>query len=535
MKLIAISVFWLVLATSVLFVPISFSVDGFGLVVNPGGVKTVRARESGIVYHYPASEQEFVAGQIVSAVMRVESAAENTFLMGSLRRDLAKIDSDLLEKTSKVLVDLERDGAKMDASKVRLQARLSLTRDMEQALVELKKFTQLSDADIDSLNAERLSQLDKLEALLRKSGQNSALPAQKLAAMLDGVQTSRLAVISSKGTQFVSERMVLDLVKDLTELQFSNSIDEAEVDILFGKVAASEQQLEELTKLKTALRDEANARYLARLKLPQVMVAGGSALDMRMLQPSRAEVSKGDALRILSEREPAQGLLITVFGSFKEATVTLVLNESACAISLLNDVTQTKAALSECGIPVLDVSRDREIVGDFEVATLFVAYDNPDVSALKVADSSALSADQFPVSVTHEFLRRIEPVSSDGAEYSNTIIGFLENRHSVSLRPNQVVKGTIYDLENGEEIEFGGKLQGRDFSTVDTKELGIRLGNQSLAAKIIARGVLSQVTVKIDDPANENVQKLAGSVVHLSFPLGNRSLFSFLWANDAAI
>ncbi len=535
MKLVFVSVFWLALAIVVLFVPISFSVDGFGLVVNPGGVKTVRARESGVVYHYSATGQEFAAGQIVSAVVRVESAAENDFLMGTLRRDLAKIDSDHLEKTSKVLVDLERDSAKKDATEQRLKARMSLTHDMSKALVELRDFTQLSDADIDALNAERLSQLDKLENLLRKSGENAVLPAQKLAAMLDGVQTSRLAVISSKGTQFVSERMVLDLVKDLTEQQYSNAIDEAEIDILFGKIVASEQQLIELEKLSAALRQEANARYLAKLKLPQVTVAGGAVLDMRMLQPSRAEVTKGDALRILSERTPAQGLLITVVGEFSEGSVALKHNQKRFQLSLTDTVDDTMAELVEAQMPISKVTKDHATVGEFYVTTLFLAGESAEMNGLQVVEASAFSKDKTPISVTHEFLRHSGSGSLDETEYSNTIIGFLENRHSVSLRPNQIVKGTIHDLENGEEIEFGGRLRNRDFATVDTKELGIRLGNQSLATKIIARGVLSQVTVKIDDPANENVQKLAGSLVHLSFPLGSRSLFSFLWAKDAAI
>ena len=82
---------------------------------------------------------------------------------------------------------------------------------------------------------------------------------------------------------------------------------------------------------------------------------------------------------------------------------------------------------------------------------------------------------------------------------------------------------------------FDAHLLDREYATVDTKELGIRLGNQSLAAKIIKRGVLSQVVVGVDAHSAQQIEHLPGAVVHLSFPLARQSLFSFLLARDASI
>jgi hypothetical protein len=126
--------------------------------------------------------------------------------------------------------------------------------------------------------------------------------------------------------------------------------------------------------------------------------------------------------------------------------------------------------------------------------------------------------------------------STGAAEETITeIVGFIENRHAVVLRQGQVVRGSISDPRSGTDVVFGARVLDRDFSTVDTKELGIRLGNQSLAAKIIKRGVISQIVVGVDDAAALELAELPGAVVHLSFPLARQSLFSFLLARDAAI
>ena len=97
------------------------------------------------------------------------------------------------------------------------------------------------------------------------------------------------------------------------------------------------------------------------------------------------------------------------------------------------------------------------------------------------------------------------------------------------------MRGAISNTRTGSEIVFEARLLERDFSTVDTRELGVRLGNQSLADKIIKRGVLSQVVVEVSDSSAERISHLPGAVVHLSFPLGRQTLFSFLMAKNAAI
>lgn len=105
----------------------------------------------------------------------------------------------------------------------------------------------------------------------------------------------------------------------------------------------------------------------------------------------------------------------------------------------------------------------------------------------------------------------------------------------LSCVPGQKVRGSISDTRTGSDILFDAVLLDRDFSTVDTKELGIRLGNESLAGKIIKRGVLSQVVVGVSESSAQRIDHLPGAVVHLSFPLARQSLFSFLLARNAAI
>jgi len=59
---------------------------------------------------------------------------------------------------------------------------------------------------------------------------------------------------------------------------------------------------------------------------------------------------------------------------------------------------------------------------------------------------------------------------------------------------------------------FDAILLDRDYSTVDTKEPGIRLGNQSPAAKIIKRGILSQVVIGVDANSARKIQDLPGAL-----------------------
>ena len=230
MKLFSVSIGLLLAALGVFYVPVSFSVEGFGLVVNPGGVRSIRAAEAGVVQHFPSEGGQFRPGQIVTTVTDRAAAAENALLLGTMQRELAKIESDHLERTSKIQVDLERDRAKRAATVERLAARQVLQDDTQNVLAALQAFNADSVSDIDALNEERLLQLAQLEDLVKRSGEISALPAQKLATMLEDIQGERLSVITSKGTRFSSDKMVLDMVKTLNDLTYDNSIDAAEVD-----------------------------------------------------------------------------------------------------------------------------------------------------------------------------------------------------------------------------------------------------------------------------------------------------------------
>lgn len=535
MKLFSVSIGLLLAALGVFFVPVSFAVDGFGLVVNPGGVRTVRASEAGMVLHFPSEGGRFLPGQIVTAIVFPGAVAQNTLLEGTLRRELAKVQTDHLEKTSKLEVDLERDRAKRDATAERLASRRKLGDETGAVLAALQEFTSDSLTDISDLNEERLEQLRRLEDLVVKSGEVSALPAQRLATMLDDIQTQRLSVITSKGTRFSSDKMVLDMVKTVNDLTYDNSIDAAEVDILSDQMKSLEQQIHELEKLRDSQRAEAEAQYLAKAVLPQVAVADGVSLDMRTLQASRADVERADALRLLATREPAAGLSMLIYGAAETGSVELSLGGRVLSLPLPPEPQAIAAALRAGGVDVAAVHMDRQTVGSIDVVSIFAEFASDPAERLSVLSTRARDGRDVPVMVTTSITLKESIQSHRPKGTSNEIIGFLENRHAVVLKPGQRVRGSINDTRTGSEIVFKAHLLDRDYSTVDTRELGIRLGNQSLAAKIIKRGVLSQVVVGVDEVSAQQIGHLPGAVVHLSFPLSRQSLFSFLLARNAKI
>jgi len=525
----------LLAALCVFYVPVSFSVDGFGLVVNPGGVRTIRAAEPGVVVHFASQGGQYRPGQIVTAVTDRSAVASNELLIGTMRRELAKIESDHLEQVSKLRVEQERDRAKRLATVDRLAARTTLKDDTAAVLAALQAFNNANVTEVDDLNEERLAQLARLEDLVKRSGEISALPAQKLATMMEDIQDQRLSVITSKSTRFSSDKMVLDMIKTLNDLTFDNSIDAAEIDILTGRLDNLTMQMQELEVLRQTTRSEAEARYLAKAMVPQVAVSDGVTVDMRTLQASRADVDKGDALRLLSTGKPVPGLSILIYGRPDTGEVRLRHGNRDIALTLPLDDSRIQTALGDGGLDVAQIHIDRQVIASTDVISVFAELAALPVDRLSVVSTTARGEDDLPILVTTgiSLPSRTVPDTTDTSVHE--IVGFLENRHAVVLRPGQKIRGSINDTRTGSEIVFDAELLDRDFSTVDTKELGIRLGNQSLADKIIKRGVLSQVVVGVSASSAKQIEHLPGAVVHLSFPLARQSLFSFLLARNAAI
>jgi len=466
-KLFSVSVGLLLAALGIFFVPVSFAVDGFGLVVNPGGVRTVRATDDGQVLHFPSQDGRFLPGQIVTALTLRDAVAKNALLEGTLHRELAKIETRFLDKHSKLFVDRERDSAKRDATVERLAAREELTRETTASLHELEAFTDASQTDIDSLNKERLEQLRRLEDLVKRSGEVSALPAQKLATMLDSIQSSRLAVINSRGAKFASVKKILDMAKGLNDLAYSNSIDTSEIVILTERLVNLDQQMQELDILRQSQRTEAAARYLAKAVLPQVALANGITIDMRTLQASRADVAKNDPLRLLATKDPAAGLSLLIYGVPKSGKVMLRHGDREITLTLPGDTEQMKSALGAAGIEVKQVHQDRQTIGALEVFSVFIELARDPDERLRVMTAEAYDDRDVPVMVsTSIILAASRTVRPEGT--TNEIIGFLENRFAVILRPGQRVRGSINDTRTGVEIVFDAHLLDRDYATVDT-------------------------------------------------------------------
>lgn len=533
MKLFSLSIGLLLASIGVFYVPVSFAVDGFGLVVNPGGVRTIRASEDGTVIHFPATDGRFVSGDIVTVLTTPDAPDKNALELGTLQREFIKFDAEYLEKAIKIETDLERDRAAQGATRDRLVARQSLIDETETVLADLRNFAAASVSDIDDLNAERLDQLAQLEDLLDRSRELSAIPAQRLATMMDTLQSNRLSVITSKGATFSNGRMILDMTKTQNDLVYSNSIDHAEIAILEKRITDLTRQIADLEALRTRQRAEAEARYLARTQVPQVAVAGAPSVEMRTLQASRADVLKSDALRLLTTDKPETGVSVLVYGAASRGSLTLRHGGQRFETSIAADPEAMRADLAAQGLPVLSVHRDTEQAGAFTLVSYFLRVDPAAGGKLGVAEVRAWDADGIPLNARAETV--LPDTGRSEPEGVTEIVGFLENRHAVVLRPGQYVRGSISDPRSGADVVFEARLLERDFSTVDTRELGIRLGSESLATKIIKRGVISQVVVGLDEAAAAELANLPGAVVHLSFPLARQSLFSFLLARDASI
>jgi len=341
-------------------------------------------------------------------------------------------------------------------------------------------------------------------------------------------------VITSKSSKFSEGKKILDMVKGLNDLIFANSIDRAEIEILSDRLVNLELQMRELQALRATQSTEASARYLAKAVLPQVAVADGISVDMRTLQATRADVAKNDPLRLMATNRPAAGLSLLIYGVPEQGAVVLRHGDDKITLDLPANPDQMSQALAAAGIDVAKIHSDQQIVGAMEVFSIFIELAQDPKKRISVLSAAARNERDLPVLVsTSIVLAAAIQQGRDGT--TNEIIGFLENRHAVVLRPGQRVRGSINDTRTGTEIVFDAHLLDRDFSTVDTKELGIRLGNQSLAAKIIKRGVISQVVVGIDATSAQQIEHLPGAVVHLSFPLTRQSLFSYLLARDASI
>lgn len=536
MKYLVISIGLLLAAAGVFFIPVSFSVDGFGLVVNPGGVRTVRAAEAGTVLHFAPHEGRFHPGRIVTAVTRPDTEARNRALLGTLQKTLAKSDTDYLVEMSKRQAELERAEAKRAATAERLEARGELAANRAELLAALRRFSERSEDDIDALNEERLSQLARLEDLLRRSGEVAAIPSQQLAKMLGEIQTGRLSVITSESARFNSGKMILDMQKVLNDLTYSNAIDEAEIDILSEQIADLKVQIRELDRLRGSSRVEAEASFLARLVWPELAIAGGEAVDIRSLQSNRATVSRNDALRLIEERRPALGLSVLIRGQPQTGRALINTGSRDVEIALPMQPDALARALRDGGLDVAAVHHDAAIVGGVRITSIFAELATPPAEPPAILSTEARDGDGVPISVIAE-IAGFE--TAGGAEPDNgetEIIGFLENRYAVVLEPGQNVRGAVNDTKGtAAEIHFQARLLDRDYSTVDTGELGIRLGNQSLASKIIKRGVLSQVVIGVDASSGALLQSLPGAVVQLSFPLARQSLFSFLVARNVAL
>jgi hypothetical protein len=176
--------------------------------------------------------------------------------------------------------------------------------------------------------------------------------------------------------------MVLDMVKTLHDLTYDNSIDAAEVEILTGRLDNLKMQIREFELLRDTTRSEAKARYLAKAMVPQVALSEGNSLDMRTLQASRADVDKGDALRLLATGKKVPGLSTLIYGAPHSGAVDLRLGERRITLPLPADEEQIAQELDTAGLSVETVRIDRQSAGSFDLISVFVAFAKAPTSRL---------------------------------------------------------------------------------------------------------------------------------------------------------
>ncbi len=536
MRVFFISLALLLATAGLFFVPISFSVDGFGLVVDPGGVRTIKANKDGRVHHFPSDNGQFGPGDIVSAVTFDDVDAINESQRQIRARDLARIETEHLEDISKIEATLDRDRAKLVATQDRVAARADLIAEAAQLLDNQRAFSLDSAALVADLNEERRELLNRLEDLVRRSGEVSALPAQRLASVLDDIQSDRLSVINSESALFNEDQKLINNARRLHQLNFENSIDTAELEVLANLIRRGEEQLQEQTNLRQKMRDEADARYLQKIELPNVMVAYAPSFDMRRMQSDAADVGRGEALRLLAGQAHPTGLSIVVFGAATSVRIKIRSQGLVTQIELQDRPQDLNTQLATAGVPMRIAGQDARVVGTIPVRSIFLApTPQGQIEDLVVLDAEAFTESGLPVPMRVGLFQRAKPnpETTDGTVHR--IVGFLENRHAVGLQPGTTVRGAVSDVANGAELSFDAELIAREVATVDTNELGVRLGNHSLARKIIERGVLSQIVVAVEGEAANQMKNLQGAVVRLTVPLARKSLFDFLVARNVAI
>ena len=518
-------------ALGVFVIPVSFSVQGFGMLVSPDGVRTVRSADSGTVHHAEPSEDGwFAPGRIVTVIAPAAGGARNAFLLEKLRRDLLEASTKLGEDISKLRAEL----ARQQASHLALGHRVSASTQQAARIMDHRKeviaFRTKMRAEIESLSEARLSRLRALEDMLHRTGEHGVMPEQQRLEMIQKLYSDRSSTFSGISGGFSTDQQILNLNKELEQLEYALTIDRAEQSIAAARIGEIRTQLTELERLLGLMVQEAESSYLAGIAIPQVTLSIGRWRDLRVVQADRAEVTPNEVVRLIETADRAPGIYLTSIGEAAELSLMIGVPEAA---ELTLDMTSPDAvirdSLASFGWRAGTVSRDQLRVGALNIQSIFIPLDadaaQADFVPPNVMKATARAASDLPLLADVYF---VEGSTDKSAETRNILVGFVENRHALVLSPDQPVHLTLKDSRDSSSIVLTGRLGDTHLSTVDTTELALRLGNESLARKIIARSVLSQVSIILPPNEMRRTEGRRGAVIDLSFPLARQSLFSFL-------
>lgn len=525
MKLLPVSLGLLFLATGMFFIPVAFSVEGFGFVVSTHGLKTVRATMPGNVIHFEPGDKGFEAGQIVTAVVPDEADTKNALALRELRRATVELETAYKETSAQLDMKIARARAKIDATRTRLAARQGLLQKTTSLLNALEEFDSTARYKETALIKERAEHLSRLEEIAEGSIDRELIADRQFVEAIDGIRTGQLSVLSSERSNITSVGRNLNLEREVEDIEYDITIDRSEVDVLTDEIAALRDQLQDAVDIRETGLRKARAHYLVQSIYPQIAIAKGTTTDIRKFQDSYVTVGEHDQLRLLDRRHDASGLSIALVGIPSSGQLTLDHSGQEIALSFPLDPTSLGADLDAAGLTVKSVSVDTATIGRFQLLSYFVALHEPDLADLRFRRADGLDANDVPVKASAmTIIAGPDKQDHDTLE----IMGFLENQNATALTPGQVVRGSFRDPRNGAQHHFEARLASRESTAVDTDELGIRIGNQSLAKKIISRGVISQVALEVPKPHENGVLNLQGAIVHLNFPLAQQTLFDLL-------
>lgn len=525
MKLLSVSVLLLFATFAFFFIKIPIVASGFGILVGTGGIETIRAEHQGRVTNFASTKGQFLPGEIVTVVHPLDMRRDNDLTFSTFRSEIAKINADHAKKQADISIEEARKRAKYLAVSASIDGLKSLLSKNSKVLQNLKDFSRENDPEIMEIMEDQKDQLENQEKILSDLSQTSLISRQKQASLQEKLQTSRVAVLNSERTLRLSKKSEFDLEDNIEKLKYELTTGIAEKEALASEAQALHRELIDLRALNEIQLEESRNKYLSKKVYPQVEIAKGRVGDIRALSPDLSVVNYGEPLRLIEGSQSTNGLSIIAFGIPASGFIELSYEEKKVSLSMPIEESNVRSEFEKIGWRVKHLWSHDYYVENAPIVSWYVEFDVATKNVPSGTNASVLSSKGDPIFVQINQLRNLVP-GDQPKEYR--VIGFLENEISAGLSKHQLVKGRFKDSASGRNLFFEARVLNRENRAVDTEELAKRLGNRSVAQKIISKGIISQVNLKLEENSGAELIDKTGAVVNLKFFFTRQSLFEFL-------